>query len=162
MPEKPTYEALEMRAKTLEQTVVTLREMERRYRSLYENAQAGLARTRTSDGSILECNTQMARIFGYDDPETFIREYAMADNYVDTAQREKFISELKTAGEIINREVQLYKRDKTTAWHWPWWGALSARTRGLSKWTARPAGAAPFMCFSPAIPVRQSILDTAT
>ncbi len=93
-----------------------LKESESRYRSLYENAQAGLARTCISDGRVLECNKKMARIFGYGDVQTFIKEYVLSENYADKGQREAFIAELKNTGKILNREVRFNRKDGSTIW----------------------------------------------
>ncbi|MEE4364898.1 MAG: PAS domain S-box protein [Desulfotignum sp.] len=93
-----------------------LQESERRYRSLYENAQAGLARTRISDGRVLECNKKMAQIFGYDDVQTFIKAYVLSENYADKAQREAFITELENTGKIRNREAAFFRKDGSKIW----------------------------------------------
>ncbi len=93
-----------------------LQESERRYRSLYENAQAGLARTRISDGRVLECNKKMAQIFGYDDVQTFIKAYVLSENYADKAQREAFITELGNTGKIRNQEAAFFRKDGSKIW----------------------------------------------
>ncbi len=120
MADNPTYNALHKQVQDLEQARAerekALQESERRYRSLYENAQAGLARTRISDGMVLECNKKMAQIFGYDDVQAFIKSYVLSENYADKAQRDAFIAELKNTGKILNREAAFFRKDGSTIW----------------------------------------------
>ena len=44
----------------------TLRESERSYRALFENAAAGIGRSRIKDGKVLLANRRLARMFGYE------------------------------------------------------------------------------------------------
>jgi len=53
-------------------TEEALRESEEKYRNIFNNAQVGIFRTRTSDGKVLECNDSFARTHGYKTPEECI------------------------------------------------------------------------------------------
>jgi len=50
----------------------SLAESERRYRNLFENAQAGILLVRLADGVVIAANQRMAELFCYDSPEEFI------------------------------------------------------------------------------------------
>ncbi len=93
-----------------------LRESEETYRNLFQNAQVGLFRTRISDGKILESNEQLARMFGYDSREEFIKEYVTSQNYVDAGTREKMIEIIKRDGVVKNFEARFYRKDKSIFW----------------------------------------------
>ena len=93
-----------------------LKDSERTYRNLFNNALVGLGRTRISDGKVLESNAQMARIFGYDDVEAFIREYLLSEHYVDQDVRPVILEEIREKGFLQNRELQFYRRDGSRVW----------------------------------------------
>ena len=93
-----------------------IRESEETYRNLFQNAQVGLFRTRISDGKILECNEQLARMFGYDSREEFIAEYVTSQNYVDPGTRERMLSELWEKGTIQNFQARFYRKDGSIFW----------------------------------------------
>jgi PAS domain-containing protein len=72
MSDKPTHKELGQRIEQLEKEAAkyrlieeALRESERRYRNIYDNAQVGLYRSRLSDGKIVMANNRMAEIIGY-------------------------------------------------------------------------------------------------
>lgn len=93
-----------------------IRESEETYRNLFHNAQVGLFRTRISDGKILESNEPLARMFGYDDRETFNAEYVSLQNYVDPGTRERMVHELQENGTVQNFQARFYRRDGSTFW----------------------------------------------
>lgn len=93
-----------------------LAESERRYRALFDNAQAGIFRTSLADGTFLEANLRMAQMFGYDDVATFMAEYRAAENYVDPADRALMLDRLRTSGSFATMETHMRRRDGTTTW----------------------------------------------
>ncbi|NWF75717.1 MAG: PAS domain S-box protein, partial [Nitrospirae bacterium] len=97
-------------------TQKALKESEETYRNLFQNAQVGLFRTRISDGKILESNEQLAKMFGYDSREEFIREYVTSPNYVDPGTREKMLKEIKEKGLVENFEARFYRKDGSIFW----------------------------------------------
>ena len=71
MSKKPAYEELEQRIQELEQVESelktaekALREIEERYKNFFENALAGLFRSRLSDGMFIEMNSKAAEQLG--------------------------------------------------------------------------------------------------
>ncbi|MBW2020218.1 MAG: PAS domain S-box protein [Deltaproteobacteria bacterium] len=93
-----------------------LRKSEEKYRSIFNNAQVGLFRTRISDGKLLECNDRFAQIFGYDNRETCIREYVVSQHYVDPGTREQMLAKIQQAGEVRNIEARVSRRDGSIIW----------------------------------------------
>ncbi|MBD3167994.1 MAG: PAS domain S-box protein [candidate division Zixibacteria bacterium] len=89
----------------------TLRESRRKYRDLYEGAQAGLFRTRISDGKILDCNRQFAEMFGYEDMGEFLDKFATSENYVDAGTRDKMLEIIESSGELKDFEARFRRRD---------------------------------------------------
>ncbi len=93
-----------------------IRESEETYRNLFQNAQVGLYRTRIEDGKILESNEQLARMFGYDSREEFVREYVTSQNYVDPGTRERMLEQIRRDGYIQNFEARFYRKDRSIFW----------------------------------------------
>lgn len=93
-----------------------IRQSEETYRNLFQNAQVGLFRTRIADGKILECNDQMAHMFGYDSREEYIAEYVTSQNYVDPGTRERMLEILRRDGFIQNFEARFYRKDRSIFW----------------------------------------------
>ena len=93
-----------------------IKESEKTYRNIFQNAQVGLFRTRISDGKILESNQQLAKMFGYENREKFIEEYYTSRNYVDPGTREKMVNMIIENGCIENFEARFYRKDKSIFW----------------------------------------------
>ncbi len=62
------------------------------YRSLFENATAGIGRTSLGDGTVLFANKKLAAIFGYDNLNQFIEEYKFSEHYAESDGREKTLA----------------------------------------------------------------------
>ncbi|MCX8118582.1 MAG: PAS domain S-box protein [Desulfobacterota bacterium] len=95
-----------------------LRESEKRYRSLFENAVEGIYRS-SIEGRFLEVNPAMARIFGYESPEEMIEEIKdiAAQFYAEPYQRKIFIQALKEgAGKVLGLEYEALRKDGTKIW----------------------------------------------
>jgi diguanylate cyclase (GGDEF)-like protein/PAS domain S-box-containing protein len=94
-----------------------LREAERRYHSLFENALEGIFRT-TPDGHYLDANPALARIYGFESPQVLmdgLRDIG-AQLYVDPGRREEFMNVIRVRGSIAGFESQIYRRDGSTIW----------------------------------------------
>ena len=59
------------------------------YRSLFENAAAGIGRTDWDSGRVLIANARLAEIFGYDNRDEFIRDFIFAEHYPDEGGRQR-------------------------------------------------------------------------
>jgi PAS domain S-box-containing protein len=93
-----------------------IRESEETYRNLFQNAQVGLFRTRISDGKVLECNDQLALMFGYGSREEFIAEYTTSGNYVDPGTRERMLELLRRDGVFRGFEARFRRKDQSIVW----------------------------------------------
>lgn len=86
-----------------------LRASEERYRLLFEQNLAGVIRT-TVEGQISECNDALARMLGFGS-----REEALGQNIRDLYQkpedRERMLEGLQTAGNLLNFEFHMRRRD---------------------------------------------------
>lgn len=105
---------------TLEQQVAertaALRQSEAKFRTIFENSQVGIYRTRLCDGLILDANQRFANLFGFDSPEEMIGLEHTTGYYANQCDHQQAIELLKRDGELQNFEVQLQKRDGTLFW----------------------------------------------
>lgn len=93
-----------------------LRQSEKTYRNLFQNAQVGLFRTQLDDGQILECNNQLAQMFGFNDRKDFIKKYQIEEFYVNPEDRKDFVEQLKQREYVDHFESAFYRNDKTVFW----------------------------------------------
>jgi len=94
-----------------------LREAERRYRSLFDNAIEGIFRT-TPDGRYLDANPALARIYGFATPQELVVSLRdiKSQLYVDSGRREEFMRIVKARGEISGFESRVYRKNGDTIW----------------------------------------------
>ena len=94
-----------------------LRDAERRYRSLFDNAIEGIFRT-TPDGRYLDANPALARIYGYASPAELIESLHDIGRqlYVEPARRDEFMSLVKARGEVSGFESQIYRKNGDVIW----------------------------------------------
>jgi two-component system cell cycle sensor histidine kinase/response regulator CckA len=123
MSKKPSYEELEKRIQELEKKAAeckqleeALRERERSYRNIYDNAQVGLYRSRLKDGKMVMANNRMAEMFGYKNAVECVAKYAAADHYVLPEIRDEIVKILREHGRVSNFEVPIRKDDGTVMW----------------------------------------------
>ncbi|NQV56159.1 MAG: PAS domain S-box protein [Rhodospirillales bacterium] len=99
--------------KTLEAEIIQSRD---RYRSLFENSQAGIIRSRIDSGRILETNERAAQIFGYADRGEMIENFIAADHYADPVHRDHMLAQLKEHGRLDSVEIEYRTKDGATIW----------------------------------------------
>ena len=94
-----------------------LRQAERKYRSIFENAVEGIFQT-TPEGRLIAANPAHARMLGYDSPEELISSIADARHpfYVRPESRVAFMNMLEREGIALGFECELYRKDGTTIW----------------------------------------------
>jgi PAS domain S-box-containing protein len=97
-----------------------LQRSEAKFRTIFENSQVGIFRTRLCDGLILDANQRFADLFGFNLPEEIIGLEHTTGYYVDSNVRQHAIELLKRDGEVRSFEIQMRKRDGT-----PFWGLYS-------------------------------------
>jgi diguanylate cyclase (GGDEF)-like protein/PAS domain S-box-containing protein len=96
---------------------LALREAERRYHSLFENAIEGIFRT-TPDGQYLDANPALARIYGFTSPQEVIESLRdiRRQLYVDPTRREEFMRIVKARGSISGFESEVYRKNGDVIW----------------------------------------------
>jgi PAS domain S-box-containing protein len=94
-----------------------LRETERKYRDIFENAGEGIFQT-TPDGKYIAVNPALARMHGCRSPEELIndRQDISHEVYVDPARREEFKRLLETEGVVRGFEHEIFRRDGSKIW----------------------------------------------
>ena len=94
-----------------------LREAERRYRGLFDNALEGIFRT-TMDGRYLGANPALANIYGFDSPEELIGSLHNIGSqlYVDPERRSEFMRIITSRGSVSGFESQVYRKNRDIIW----------------------------------------------
>ena len=94
-----------------------LREVERRYYNLFENAIEGIFRT-TIDGQYLDANPALAKIYGFDSPAELIAQLKDIGNqlYVEPSRRDEFMALAKARGSVSGFESQVYRKSGEVIW----------------------------------------------
>ncbi|MEW5816179.1 MAG: 7TM diverse intracellular signaling domain-containing protein, partial [Spirochaetota bacterium] len=89
-----------------------LKESEKKYRQIFENATEGIFQS-TPDGRLLTLNPAAVKMFGYDSAEEAIKSITnVAEQlYVDPSQREKFLKAISECGFVNNFEISSYRKD---------------------------------------------------
>ncbi len=100
-----------------ESTYRALRNAERRYRSLFDNAIEGIFRT-SPDGRYLDANPALARIYGFDSPLELMNSLSDIGTqlYTDPSRRQGFIETIKRQGSVSGFESQVRRRDGRLIW----------------------------------------------
>jgi PAS domain S-box-containing protein len=105
---------------TLEQQVAertaALQRSEAKFRTIFENSQVGIYRTRICDGLILDANQRFADLFGFDSPQEIIGIEHTIGYWVNPNDRQQGIEVMKQDGEVRSFEAQMRKRDGTVFW----------------------------------------------
>jgi diguanylate cyclase (GGDEF)-like protein/PAS domain S-box-containing protein len=93
-----------------------LQRIERRYRSMYENALQGMFQSRLS-GRLLRANPAFARILGYDSVDEILALGQGAQKlYFKPEERRRMVRSLLKKGAVANHELQLKRKDGQTVW----------------------------------------------
>ncbi|MFZ2644427.1 MAG: PAS domain S-box protein [Verrucomicrobiia bacterium] len=99
------------------QAEMALREAERNYRGLFENAVEGIYQS-TPDGRLLSANPAMAAIHGYASPEEFIAGVrdAAVQLYVDPGRRAELGRVLEEHGKVTDFVSRVRRKDGRLIW----------------------------------------------
>ncbi|WP_293777428.1 bifunctional diguanylate cyclase/phosphodiesterase [uncultured Oxalicibacterium sp.] len=94
-----------------------LREAERRYRSIFENAIEGIYQSTPTNG-YLAVNPALARMYGYDSPGELIATLHDIEHqvYVDPQRRAEFVRLMEQHGVVTNFESRIYRRNGEIIW----------------------------------------------
>ena len=94
-----------------------LREMEHRYRSIFENSREGIFQTSIA-GQYLAVNPALARIYGYESPEDLMNAVSDigAQLYVEQTRRADFQNAMASKGEVSDYISEIYRKDGSRIW----------------------------------------------
>jgi diguanylate cyclase (GGDEF)-like protein/PAS domain S-box-containing protein len=94
-----------------------LREAERRYYNLFENAIEGIFRT-TLEGRYIDANPALARIYGFESPAELMRSLddIRTQLYVEPHRRDEFMELIKARGIVSGFESQVYRKTGEVIW----------------------------------------------
>jgi PAS domain S-box-containing protein len=94
-----------------------LRQVEDKYRSIFENAIVGIFQT-TPEGRYLSVNPALARMFGYDSPEDMMSSVVDIGRqlYVNPEQQKEHLRLLNEKGVNENYEEQMYRKNGSIVW----------------------------------------------
>jgi len=94
-----------------------LREAERRYRSIFENAIEGIYQSTPTNG-YLAVNPALARMYGYDSPRELISTLRDIEHqvYVDPQRRVEFMRLMEQHGVVTSFESRIYRRNGEIIW----------------------------------------------
>ena len=99
-----------------QQTETALLQREAKYRTIFENSQVGMGRTRLADGLILAANQRFADIVGYDSPQALINRVSTTTLYAGIGDRDRIIQTLYQQAGAHDFELQLYHRSGKRIW----------------------------------------------
>ncbi|SHO47972.1 PAS domain S-box-containing protein [Desulfopila aestuarii DSM 18488] len=106
---------LEAQLEERKQVEIALRDSEWKFRTLVENLNIGVFRNTVEGGRIVQTNTAMAKIFGYDSVQDFYG-ISVTELYLDMVDRQKFLEEMRTNGFVKDRLIAMRKKDGTPIW----------------------------------------------
>ncbi len=114
---QPLMAVLDEMGNTITSQMVALQDAEKKYRSIYENAPAGIFQV-AMDGRILNANPAMAGIFGTSSLEELqtVMSGIESQLYPLQEQRDALWAQLNDRGIIHNHEVQLFKQNRERVW----------------------------------------------
>ncbi|SOD91125.1 bifunctional diguanylate cyclase/phosphodiesterase [Caenispirillum bisanense] len=94
-----------------------LREAERRWRGIFENAVEGIYQS-TAQGGYIQVNPALARIYGYDGPRELMDGLTdiAGQLYVDPQARDRFKALMERAGMVREFEAQIRRKDGEVIW----------------------------------------------
>jgi PAS domain S-box-containing protein len=94
-----------------------LKEAEKKYRGIFENAVEGIFQS-TPAGHFISANPALARMLGFDSPEELIRTHNEIERqgYAEPALRNKFKQMLKENGAVTGFEYEVCRKDGTRIW----------------------------------------------
>jgi len=93
-----------------------LRKSEEKYRTIFNNVQVGIFRTRISDGKVLDCNDRFAKTYGYIDRKACIENFVASERYIDPVVREDMADSLLKDGKVDNFEACFHSIDGRHVW----------------------------------------------
>ncbi len=102
---------------SLIETRQELEKAQKKYQDIFEKAVEGIFQT-TPDGTYLEANPALARIYGYHSASELLREITDIGKqlYVDQKRRIEFQRTMEAQGEVHDFESEIYRQDGSKIW----------------------------------------------
>jgi len=114
--QKSTLQKLKQEILERKQIDEALKASEKKYLSLFQNAQVALFRNKLSDGKVLEINERYAKMAGYSNIEDCMTEFNAADAWADPKGRKELLRVLQENGFVRDYETEIVRRDGTNIW----------------------------------------------
>ncbi len=99
-----------------------LRESERKYMDLYNNALVAMFTAKAEDGRVIEANDLGYEMFGYSSRDELVGKLSDRNHYKDPEFRDKLFKEILDKGELKDIEAEFRRKDGSV-----FWGKLTAR-----------------------------------
>ncbi|MCP3942140.1 MAG: response regulator [Desulfobacteraceae bacterium] len=98
----------------LKKSQTALKEAEKKYREIFNNAVEGIFQT-TLDGRLITANPALATILGYNSAQDILKSISnvVDDLYVKPSKRDDFLRIIDTKGRIQNFKTRVYRKDKS-------------------------------------------------
>ncbi len=93
-----------------------LEQSRKQYKSLFDNALAGIFQISLVDGTLMAANQKLAELFLYPDPESFMAEFQLDNQLVDPEDRKRMIGLLRENKRIDSFVTRFYRKDYSTIW----------------------------------------------
>nr|WP_320192174.1 ATP-binding protein [uncultured Desulfobacter sp.] len=102
---------------TLNMQMMEIKNAEKKYRTIFENAVEGIFQS-TPDGHFIDVNPAMAQMLGYKSPQDLTQSISNIGEqlYVTPERREEFIKQIRTQKEVINFHTEFRTADGQTVW----------------------------------------------
>lgn len=111
------YEGLSEDISMRKEMEFAVREAERKYRGIFNNAMIGILQA-TPDGRVVGANPAMASISGYDSPEDMIASITEMPRqfYADPKRHKELQLQIAELGAVQNFEAETLRKDGTKTW----------------------------------------------
>ena len=93
-----------------------LKDNEKKFKDLFQNAQVALFRTRISDGKLIEINERFAHMAGYSNCGDCMAEFNAADAWADPTARSEMLKILQENGSVQDYETEIIRKNGTHLW----------------------------------------------
>lgn len=105
---------LKARYYELKESQAALKETEKKYREIFNNASEGIFQT-TREGRLILANPALAAMLGYDSSQEIVDSVVdiAKDVYVDAAKRDEFLKIINTEKRIRHFETKAFRKDKS-------------------------------------------------
>ncbi len=99
------------------QAEIALREAERRYRTIVENAVSGLFQT-SVDGRLISANQALAKLMGYESPNELLRDplFNKSQMYASEKEKDLLLRLVKRQGQVKSFEARYKRKNGEVFW----------------------------------------------